>query len=49
MKEMNNMVAMLWANQIMKGKKTYREVPPLLKPQVAEILRDAGMEELIIE
>ena len=50
MKEMNsNMIAMLWANQIMKGKKTYRDVPPLLKPQVAELLRDAGMEELINE
>ena len=50
MKEMKeNMLAMLWANQIIEGKKTYRQVPRLLKPQVAEILRDAGMEELIIE
>ena len=48
-KEMNNMLAMLWANQIIAGKKTYAQVPRLLKPQVAEILRDTGMEELIIE
>lgn len=48
-KEMNTMLAMLWANQIIAGKKTYAQVPRLLKPQVAEILRDAGMEELIIE
>ena len=49
MKEMSNMLAMLWANQIIKGKKTYAEVPRLLKQQVAEILRDSGMEELIVE
>lgn len=49
MKEAVNMLAMLWANQIIAGKKTYAQVPRLLKPQVAEILRDAGMEELIIE
>ena len=49
MKEMNNMLAMLWASQIIAGKKTYSQVPRLLKAQVAEILRDEGMEELIIE
>lgn len=49
MKEEYNMLAMLWANQIIAGKKTYSQVPRLLKPQVAQILRDAGMEELIIE
>ena len=42
-------MAMLWADQIMKGKRTYAEVPRRLKPQVAEILRDAGLEELITE
>ena len=44
-----DMIAMLWANQIIIGKKTYAQVPRLLKEQVAEILRDCGMEELIVE
>jgi len=43
------MMAMLWAQQIMLGKKTYADVPRLLKDKVAEILRDSGMEELIVE
>ena len=40
------MVAMLWANQIIQGKKTYSQVPRLLRQQVAEILCDAGLEGL---
>lgn len=43
------MMAMLWAQQIMMGKKTYAQVPRLLKDQVKEILVDSGMEHLIIE
>lgn len=43
------MMAMLWAQQIMLGKKTYAEVPRLLKDKVAELLRDSGCEELIVE
>lgn len=43
------MMAMLWAQQIMLGKKTYNNVPRLLKEKVKEILIDSGMEELIIE
>lgn len=43
------MMAMLWAQQIMLGKKTFADVPRLLKEKVAEILRDSGMEELIVE
>lgn len=43
------MIAMLWANQIILGKKTFKQVPKLLKEQVREILIDAGMEELIEE
>ena len=43
------MMAMLWANQIMLGKKTYALVPRLLKEQVKEILIDAGYEELVTE
>lgn len=43
------MMAMLWAQQIMLGKKTFVQVPRLLKEQVKEILIDSGMEDLIVE
>ena len=43
------MLAMLWANQIILGKKTFSQVPAKLKPQVREILIDAGCEDLIEE
>lgn len=43
------MMAMLWAQQIMLGKKTYADVPRLLKDKVKEILIDSGMEELVTE
>lgn len=43
------MIAMLWANQIMIGKKSYEEVPRLLKTKVKEILVDAGYESLVAE
>ena len=44
-----DMMAMLWAQQIMLGKKTYSQVPRLLKAQVKEILIDSGCEELVQE
>ena len=34
----DDMMAMLWAQQIMLGKKTYAQAPRLLKAQVKEIL-----------
>ena len=43
------MMAMLWAQQIMLGKKTYAQVPRLLKDKVKEVLIDSGMEELVTE
>lgn len=43
------MMAMLWAQQIMLGKKTYAEVPRLLKTKAKEILEDSGMGELAKE
>lgn len=43
------MMAMLWAQQSMLGKKTYAEVPRLLKAKVKEILEDSGMGELAKE
>lgn len=48
-KEGKEMMAMLWAQQIMLGKKTYTQVPRLLKEQVKDILIDSGMEELAKE
>lgn len=44
-----DMMAMLWAQQIMLGKKTYTQVPRLLKEKVKEILIDSGCEDLIAE
>lgn len=44
-----DMMAMLWAQQIMLGKKTFDQVPRLLKNKVKEILIDSGMEELVAE
>ena len=43
------MIAMLWANQIILGNKTYAEVPRLLKTQVNEGLVAAGCGELVVD
>lgn len=43
------MMAMLWAQKIMLGKKVFADVPRLLKAQVREILIESGLEELITE
>lgn len=43
------MMAMLWAQQIMLGKKTFEQVPRLLKDKVKEILEDSGMGDLANE
>lgn len=48
-KEGKTMMAMLWAQSIMLGKKTFAQVPRLLKDAVREILIDSGCEDLIIE
>lgn len=40
------MMAMLWAQKIILGKKTFAEVPRLLKEQVREILQESGLEDL---
>ena len=44
-----DMMAMIWAQQIMLGKKTYTQVPRLLKDKVKEILIDSGCEDLVTE
>lgn len=43
------MVAILWVNQILAGKKEYKDVPARLKADVREILIDAGKEDLVTE
>lgn len=51
-KDGHEMMAMLWAQQIMKqetaeeAKEMYNRVPRLLKDKVKQILIDSGMEEL---
>lgn len=45
----DDMMAMIWAQQIMLGKKTFQQVPRLLKDKVREILMDSGMDELVAE
>ena len=45
-KEGDTMIAMLWAQRIMNGKKTYNDVP---KEQVKEILIESGVEFLVTE
>lgn len=47
-KEVNNM-AVIYATLIVKGKKTYAQVPDKIKPQVKQILIDLECEELIEE
>ena len=44
-----DMMAMIWAQQIMLGKKTYAQAPRLLREKVREILIDSGCEELVTE
>ena len=44
-----DMMAMLWAQQIMLGKKNYAQVPRLLKDKVKEVLIDSGCEGLVTE
>lgn len=48
-KEGDTMIAMLWAQRIMNGKKTYNDVPRLLKEQVKEIFIESGVEFLVTE
>lgn len=48
-KESALMLAMLWVQQILLGKKTYSQVPRLLKESVKEILIDSGFENLVTE
>jgi len=42
-------MAIIYATLIIKGKKTFAEVPDLIKEQVRQVLIDLECEELIIE
>ena len=44
-----DMMAMLWCQQIILGKKTFSQVPAKLKEQVRQLLIDCGCEDLIEE
>lgn len=39
------MMAMLWAQEIINGRKTYDQVPRLLKKEVRRILIDSGLDD----
>lgn len=42
-------MAVIYATLIVKGKKTYAQVPDKIKPQVKQILIDLECEDLITE
>ena len=44
-----DMMAMIWAQEIMLGKKIFAQVPRLLKEKVREVLIDSGCEDLVTE
>ena len=43
------MIAQLYAKRIIDGKKTFDEVPRLLKDKVKNILIETGYEDLVTE
>lgn len=47
-KEVDDM-AIIYATLIIKGKKTYAQVPDKIKPQVKQVLIDLECEDLIQE
>mgnify|MGYP007055742382 CR=1 FL=1 len=42
-------MAIIYATLIIKGKKTYAQVPEKIKPQVKQVLIDLECEDLITE
>ena len=48
-KEEKEMIAMLWAQKIIYGKKKFGDVPAKLKDKVKEILIESDLEDLIEE
>lgn len=47
-KEVLNM-AVIYVALIVKGKRTYADIPEVIKPKVAELLTDLELEDLITE
>lgn len=43
------MIAKLWTKKIIAEEKTFAEVPARLKPQVKELLIEAGRTDLVTE
>ncbi len=43
------MIAKLWAQQIIKGEKTFQQTPERFKVEVKNILIEAGKADLIVE
>lgn len=48
-KEGETVMAMLWCQQILLGKKVFADVPRLLKNDVRDLLIDSGKPELVTE
>lgn len=48
-KEEKEMIAMLWTQRIIYGKRNFTDVPARLKGQVRELLIECGCEDLINE
>ena len=44
-----NTMAVIYATLIIKGKKTFADVPDKIKDKVRELLIDSGCEDLITE
>lgn len=44
-----DIMAVIYATLIVKGKKTYKQVPDKIKPQVKQVLIDLECEDLIEE
>lgn len=42
-------MAMFFAQRVILGKTAYKDIPAALKPQVAVILADNGLESLVEE
>ena len=42
------MIVELWANMLIEGKKTFNDVPRLLKPRVKEYLINKGRIDLAL-
>ena len=42
-------MAVIYATLIVKGEKTYAQVPEKIKPQVRQVLIDLECEDLIVE